>query len=552
MAAAKTIRSLLVALGVKADDKSLAQFDKGLTSVKQNMGALVKVAAVATAALVGVTVTTAAAGDEAAKTAKRVNVTAEGYQELAFAADRAGASGKDIETALKRQARVLNDVRDGSTEYAQALLDVGLSVEKLDGLSQDELFMRIAEGLRGVADEGKQVALVQDLWGRGGTNLLPLINDQTTSIAQLRQEARDLGLVMSNEAAAASEEFVDRLTDAKAVLTGLRNTIGAALIPVFTDMLTGFRDWFLINRAILQQRLEAWVQDLARRIKDASRWVQDIVDRFGGWEKAINAVILASKVLISLWVGSKVFGVVRGLGMMLQGIFGSIAAGGVASLGLLGVAAVGAAADVAILALAVEDVNTYLRGGNSLIGEFIQKNKDAEGSMGTLADMAENVVEIIRLLGAGLDQVAASWDAATAAVVRFAAQFGISLPSVGEMLDKYLAMRLQRINNYLEGIRVSLMGYGKLVDALGGNTFEASLQQSVVTQQAGFGRTAAQNARDAALAASRSVSTTNNSLSGDVNINGAGLDAAGVEQVAGRVLDTKYRAAMGAFAGGGV
>jgi len=258
MASAQTIRSLLVALGVKADDKSLAQFDDGLTKVKASMVAVVKVAAVATAALVGVTVTTAQAGDQAAKTAKRVNITAEAYQELAFAADRAGATGADIEMALTRQARVLNDVRDGSAEYAMSLDAVGLSVEKLDGLGQDELFMRIAEGMRGVKDEGKQVALVQDLWGRSGTNLLPLINDQTISIAQLRAEARGLGLVMSGDAAAASEEFIDRITDAKAVLTGLRNTIGVALMPAFTEMLTGFKGWFTANRAILQQRIQVW------------------------------------------------------------------------------------------------------------------------------------------------------------------------------------------------------------------------------------------------------------------------------------------------------
>jgi hypothetical protein len=546
MAGGRVIRSLLVALGVKADDAALRKFDDGLGKVKSSMRAVVTVAAVATAAIAGVTISTARAGDNAAKTAKQVNITAEAYQELSFAADRAGASGAAVHAGFRKQARVLEDVRQGSKEYAQSLEAVGLQIADVESMGQDQLFMRIAEGLKGVKNEYQQVALVQDLWGRSGTQLLPLVNDTKISIAELRQEARLYGAVMSEEAANASEEFIDRMTDAKAVMTGFRNTIGMAFMPVFTDLLTGFRDWAVVNRQVIQQRVEVWAESLAVRIREGARVVSDIVDRFGGWAQVIRMTTTALGALLALWTGSKV----------LQGIVGTIQAAS-AAFAFLGTTAGGVLVAIVAGALQVvalwggalliwDDLLTYLRGGNSAIGAFISKNQDANTLLGQLAMILKTGAENVRVFLVLVKQIPPVLSDMRDTLAEFLGMFNIELPSIGGLLERYLVDKLRVVNGLLKIANMSFQGLGYL--AFGADSVKQGMAASQITQQLGMARTVATNSASQAQPAG---SSTTNSVSGDVTINGAGISSGEAESLAERILGAKLRSAYAAFEGGG-
>jgi hypothetical protein len=96
------------------------------------------------------------------------------------------------------------------------------------------------------------------LFGRTGTNLLPMFARGAKGIEELQEEARRLGLTMSAEDAKAAEDFTDALDKLwKVVKMGVFR-VGAALAPVLqrlTDTITGVATkisaWIDRNRQLI-------------------------------------------------------------------------------------------------------------------------------------------------------------------------------------------------------------------------------------------------------------------------------------------------------------
>jgi hypothetical protein len=148
-------------------------------------------------------------GDEIGKASKRIGITAEEYQKLAFAARRAGATSNDVERAFKRMSSTIFDAGKGLKESQDALSKIGLSFEMLNGMKPDKQFAKIADALNKVDDATNKAALAQDIFGRAGTALIPLLNDYK----ELGDELERIGGIITNENVVAAEEFKDAVED---------------------------------------------------------------------------------------------------------------------------------------------------------------------------------------------------------------------------------------------------------------------------------------------------------------------------------------------------
>jgi len=136
----------------------------------------------------------------------------------------------------------LYDAGKGSTMPLDALADLGLTLEDLEGMSPEEQFMKLSAALAGVEDMSKRGALAQKLFGRAGREMLPMLANGTQGINDLRQEARDLGRSMSGEDAAAAAEYTDAMNRVSSVWKGLKQQVGAALAPALAEVATNFAE----------------------------------------------------------------------------------------------------------------------------------------------------------------------------------------------------------------------------------------------------------------------------------------------------------------------
>ena len=183
-------------------------------------------------------------GEQLDKMSKRTGFTVESLGELKFAAEQAGSGIETIEKGVKRMASTVLDAQLGLTSATDALDALGISVESLQGLSPEEQFQTFANALSQVEDASTKAALAQDVFGRAGTELLPLFAEGEEGMDALRRQAVSLGIVMSGEAAAGAADFNDSMNELKQAALGAFTSFASKLLPKLSE----FARWLVSKK----------------------------------------------------------------------------------------------------------------------------------------------------------------------------------------------------------------------------------------------------------------------------------------------------------------
>ena len=218
-----------------------------------------------TAALGAAVVSYAKAGDEVQKMALRTGFATEALSELKHAADLSGTSLSSLEKASKTLSGAILDAGFGLETYVRAFDKIGLTYERLKPLSPEKQFLAVMEALAGVTDQSERAALAADLFGRAGTQLLPMLADGAEGLAEMRQEAHDLGIVFDQVAADKAAALTDAMTRLKESLQGIAFALADELVPIITEFLenkvipaiTRIMDWIDANEGLGKSLL--WV-----------------------------------------------------------------------------------------------------------------------------------------------------------------------------------------------------------------------------------------------------------------------------------------------------
>lgn len=219
---------------------------KGLASVAK--AAAVGVGAVATASVaVGkkmfdVAKETAAAGDQIDKSSQKLGMSAESYQKWDYVLGQSGVDISSMGAGLKTLTTQISKASDGSEDATERFAKLGISTKELKTLSREELFAKTIKGLQGMGDTTERAALANKLFGASGKELAPLLNQSAESTEELMKKAEELGFVMSDEAVKASAGFQDALDTLGRTATGLKNKLGAELLPSLTQGMEGLTD----------------------------------------------------------------------------------------------------------------------------------------------------------------------------------------------------------------------------------------------------------------------------------------------------------------------
>jgi hypothetical protein len=245
-----SLGSLVVSLAMdtakfQADIGKAAQQMARLTASAAKMGAAVGTAAVAAAAGVAVLVKQSIdAADATSKLAQSVGTTTEEFTRLAYAGDMAGVSQEELGSSLAKLARQAADAAAGGKSANDVFSSMGISVKSADGSlkSTTQLLGDIADRFKAYGDTTTQTALAQDLFGKSGAKLIPLLNAGRDGLAEMAKEADALGITLSTGTAAAAEAFNDNLSRLNAVRQGLVNGIARELLPTLESLTANLYD----------------------------------------------------------------------------------------------------------------------------------------------------------------------------------------------------------------------------------------------------------------------------------------------------------------------
>jgi hypothetical protein len=249
-------------------------------------------------------------GDQVAKMAKRTGLSVEALSELRFAASQSGTSLEAMETGFRRMQRSIYDAGRGLSTQTDALADLGLKYEDLAGLSPEDQFKSLAEAISRVEDPTRKAALAQALFGRAGTQLLPMFAQGAKGIEALQAEARRLGLTMSGEDVKAAEEFTDALDTLWLVVKMGVFNVGAALAPVLQQVAETFTS--------VAMKVSAWVKANQQAIVTALK-VAATVAAVGISLVAIGGALSAAGSLMTMLAGAIAL-VLSPVGLLVAGL----------------------------------------------------------------------------------------------------------------------------------------------------------------------------------------------------------------------------------------
>lgn len=204
----------------------------------------------------------AEAGEGLNTMSKRTGVTVEALSELKYAASQSDVSMEAFETGIKKMQKALGEAQQGSAGATQALAQLGLTVSDLQGKAPEQQFKMLASQLAQVEDPSRRAALAMELFGKSGTDLLPLMEKGGAGIEELQKEARRLGLTMTTESAQSADDFSKAMKEMWASISSATKSVGAAVAPVLKDVAKWIGDAALTARAWIKDHKELVVTAL--------------------------------------------------------------------------------------------------------------------------------------------------------------------------------------------------------------------------------------------------------------------------------------------------
>jgi len=196
--------------------------------------------------MLGVAIKAADAASALDDTSQRTGMAAEEYQKYAYAAKLSGIETETLEKAIIKQQKAFADAKTGSKSMGEAYSKLGIDINKIG--TSSEAFDQVITKLADMEDITQRDALANDIFGKSYAELAPLLNEGSDGINKLKQEAVDLGGVMSNESVAAGAKFGDTLDSVKTAFGGVVMKLGVEFLPMLQQLL----DWVIANMPEIQ------------------------------------------------------------------------------------------------------------------------------------------------------------------------------------------------------------------------------------------------------------------------------------------------------------
>lgn len=216
----------------KVGDESPGHFAKVGTAA-QGVAKAVGGAALAVGGIAGVFIH---AGTEAenyalsvGKIERLTGATADQSSILAYAAQQTGV---DIDGLGKGIRKLSTDMHGNS----DAFTELGVNTRNSGGDLKDtyEVMSEVADKFKDMEDGADKTALAQKLFGKTGSDLIPLLNGGSEALQGYKDEAEKYGLVLDDAAIKKAREAKGAQRDLSAAWEGLQVQLGTSVLPAMT------------------------------------------------------------------------------------------------------------------------------------------------------------------------------------------------------------------------------------------------------------------------------------------------------------------------------
>lgn len=338
---------------LKAAKREVQEFGAGLMSQGQNM--FVAASAVKASILYSSKLY-ADSGFELGQMSKRTGIAVGALSTLGFAARQSGVSMDTLEGGVRKMQKFINEAVQGPGEARDTINDLRISIGDLANQTPDEQLKTFADKISKIENASYKAALAMKIFGKTGTELIPLLNVGGTGIATQQARARELGFEASPESVRMAGELKLKLDELEAATKGVSKTIGAVFAPEVIELTDKLTDGAIAAKKFIKEH-----KDLVAVASEATAALA--VTAAGVWALgvAVKATTLDSaafKVGIAA-VTSSIAGIGRGIGVVAGALMTGLAAVTVEGVAL--------AAAIALVAYGIYKLGDYAINGASQI-----------------------------------------------------------------------------------------------------------------------------------------------------------------------------------------
>lgn len=378
--------------------------------IEADFSGLIGLAGALAAALVGATLEAAAAGDEAIKLARAVNLDVESYTELAYAADMAGASQEVLSAALNALTRQMYAAEAGGKEAQQVFSSLGIDPRQF--ADSAEALPAVADALNQIGDEGRRAGLEMKLFGESGGRLRSFLVGGSDEMRRMGERAHDLRIAISEADAVASEGLMDSLSDLGHIAKGLSRNVGFALVPSLTRAADSVIDWYLANDEVIDQQMDRVAAGIGHALDELQTPTGKAIAAAGALAAAWGAVGVARSMYTAAAAASPL---VAALGGQAGAALAAAKAGGPLVIAAIAVAA------------ALDDLSMAAEGDDSILLRLGER-------MGARGETQQAAHGLIELLDAGAEAAWAFGGALSAGIGDAIDELADKIPSLEPLL----------------------------------------------------------------------------------------------------------------------
>lgn len=230
---------------------------------------------------------TAATSDELVEMSDKVGIGVEQLQELKYIGEQTGTGVEAVTGSLARMIRGMGDAARGTGTAKDAFKDLGVEILDSNGNLRDSqvVFSEALEALGQVGNETERDALAMQIFGRSAQELNPLIAAGADGMAQMAQQARDMGAVMGEDTVVGMAALNDSIAGLKLGFQGIIGTLAAEFLPIVNEVVKFIQDvvvpWLKEHLPLAIEVLKRyWSEVLLPAIQAVWNWMSTVLIPF--------------------------------------------------------------------------------------------------------------------------------------------------------------------------------------------------------------------------------------------------------------------------------
>lgn len=237
----------------KTDEKAESlgnKFVKGVGTAAKWGAGIVGAASAGAAALIGVTTKSAETMDVIDKMSAKIGISKQGFQEWSYVMGQNGMDVSKLQVGMKTLLGQMDGAANGTKSAQDNFKKLGLTWSDSTGKlkSQEQMLKETMYALADMENGSEKAKLATELFGKAGSEMMPMLNGGSEGMKELTDRAHELGLVVSDDAVTAGVVLGDTLDDVKQSFGAVMTKIGNGLMPVVQMGL----DWILDHMPEIQ------------------------------------------------------------------------------------------------------------------------------------------------------------------------------------------------------------------------------------------------------------------------------------------------------------